>query len=126
MLGRCVGAAVVLFVLGGFVVAETYRGVITSLDKNEVKVKVFKKKGEKAEDKTFKVSKDTKFAKAGKTKDDEATSLTAAAAAKLVEKAATKGKGKLKGARAEIKTEGEGDDEKVTSITFSSGRRRGK
>src|SRR3954447_16017115 len=103
MLGRCVGAAVVLFILGGFVVAETYRGVITSLDKSEVKVKVFKKGSKKGEEKTFKIGKDAKFAKAGKTKDDEATSLTASEAAKHVEKAAS-GKGRIKGAFAEIKT----------------------
>src|SRR4051794_15507048 len=118
MLRRCFGAALVLFVLGGFVVAETYRGVITSLDKDEVKVKVFKKGERKSEEKTFKVAKDAKFAKKGKTKDDEDTTLKADEAIKHVEKAA-KGKGRIKGAFATIKTSGSDDDEKVTEITFS-------
>jgi hypothetical protein len=126
MLRRFAGASLVLFVLGGFVLAETYRGLVTSLSKDEVKVKVFKKGEKKAEEKTFKVDKSVKFAKRGKTKEDEPTTLTADEAGKLVEKAA-KSEGRFKGAFATIETSGSDDAEKVTKITFSGGfRGKGK
>src|SRR5262249_43481931 len=86
MLRRFVSAAVVVLVLGGFVIAETYRGIVTSLDDKEVKIKVRKKGEKKAEEKTFKLEKKVKFAKA-KGKDD-AEDLSASEATKLVEKAA--------------------------------------
>jgi hypothetical protein len=125
MLSRCVGAAIVLCVLGGFVIAETYQGVITSLSDKEVKFTIFKKK-EKGEEKTFKIAKDAKITLKAKSKDDEDKTLKLDEATKHVEKAAAKSKGEVKGARATIKTEGSGDDEKVTAITFGGRGKKGK
>jgi hypothetical protein len=103
MLRRYVSAAVVLLVLGGFVVAETVKGIVTSIDEKEVKVKV------KKEEKTFKVSKDTKITV---TKKGEDKTLTAKEAGELVAKAVEKSK--AKGAPATIEVDGE----KATSISF--------
>jgi hypothetical protein len=119
MFRRFVSAAVVVLVLGGFVIAETYRGIVTSLDDKEVKVKVRKKGEKKAEEKTFKLDKKVKYAK--KMGKDDAEDLSASDATKLVEKAA---KGKAKGAFATIETSGEGDKEAATKITFM--QRKGK
>src|SRR5262249_40544751 len=119
MLRRSLSAAVVLFVLGGFVFAETYRGIITKFDKDEIKIKVGKK-GEEPTEKTFKVSKDVKITKK-KSKDDEGTEVSVSDFTKAVEKAAD---GKLKGVGASIETEGEGSKETVTKISIIA--RKGK
>jgi hypothetical protein len=66
---RFIGAAAVVLVLSGFVLAESVRGILTSISDKEAKVIVGRKKGEKGEEKTFKVSDKTKFTK--KTKDSE-------------------------------------------------------
>ena len=115
MLSRFVGAALVMCVLGGFILAGEYTGVITKVDKAEgitVKMKA-KKKGEKGEEKTIKVNKDTKV-----TKDDEAVEHKDFA--EMVTKAADS---KAKGVRAKITTKGEGDDEVVTKIEVMKSKR---
>src|SRR5262245_54794448 len=124
MLRRMLSAAAVLFVLAGFVFAETYNGIITKIDKDEIKINV-RKKGEKGkgEEKTFKVSKDVKISKKGKTKDDEPTSVSVADFTKAVEKAADS---KAKGVFASIETEGDGAKETVTKITYGGGKKRDK
>jgi hypothetical protein len=125
MLRRCVSAALVLFVIGGFVVAGTYRGVITSYKDKKIEVTVFKKKGEDPEKMTFKVSKDVQIYKS-KGKDAEPEKSSIEDLSKAVEKA-SKGKGKMKGVFATIETEGEGDKEKATKITtFSFGGKKKK
>jgi hypothetical protein len=126
MLRRTVGAALVLFVLGTFVLAGEYNGLITELKKDSVTITVFKKgakKGEKGkgEKKTFKVTKDTKFQRAGGKKDAEPKSITAEDVTKAIEKGFPKGKDsdeRIKAAFGKIETTGEGDKETATSITI--------
>jgi hypothetical protein len=113
MLRRCLAAAVVMLVVGGFVAAETLRGIVTSLKDDEIKITVRKKGEKEGEAKTFKVAKDVKIT--AKAKGGEAKELTVEKAAKLVEKMA---ESKLKGAPASIDVE----DGKVTKITFGGGR----
>jgi hypothetical protein len=133
MLRRCMGAAVILIVLGGFVAAESIRGVITKTDikdgKGTITVKVFKKgeKGSKgtSEEKTFKVTSATKFAKKGKGKDAEPESVKVDDFTKAVDDAASSGKGRFKGVFGKIETKDDTDE--VTSITYGGGfRGRGK
>jgi hypothetical protein len=126
MLRRSVGAALVLFVLGGFVLAETYRGLITKMTDKEVTIKVAKK-GEKPKEMTFKVSKDTKIQKAGK-KGSEPETLTVSDLQKLIKKG-FKPKGKdetIEGVRGRIETEGEGDSATVKTITVGGRGKGGK
>jgi hypothetical protein len=126
MLRRTVGAALVLFVLGGFVLAETYQGLVTELKKDSVTVMVRKKGEKESTKKVFKVNADTKLQKAGKKKGDEPTTVTADDIHKAIEKG-IKIKGKdepIKGVFAKIETSGDGDKETATSITVV-GRRGG-
>jgi hypothetical protein len=131
MLSRCLGAAVLLFVLGGFVVADSITLLITKTEikdgKGTITGKVFKKGEKKGEEKTFKVSADTKISKKGKGKDAEATTVKSEDFVKDVEKAASaEGKGKrAKGVFAKIETKDDTDE--VTSITYGGrGKRGGK
>ena len=109
MLSRFVGTALVMFVIGGFILAGEYTGVITKVDKTDgitVKIRA-KKKGEKGEEKTLKVSKDVKITKG----DDKVSSEDFS---EMVTKAADS---KAKGVRAKITTD---DDDKVTAIEVST------
>src|SRR5262249_25917725 len=93
----------------------------TKIDKDEITIKVRKDKTDKeGEEKKFKVSKDVKISKKGKTKDDEPTTVSVEDFTKAVEKAAD---GKAKGVFATVETEGEGSKEAVTKITFGGGRK---
>ncbi len=114
MLRRGLSAALVLFVIGGFLFAGTYTGLVTKMEDGKITVKLFKK-GEEPTEKTFKVSKSAKFRKGAK-KDEEGEEIKAEDFEKMVEKAG-KGKGKFKGVFSKIETEGEGSDEKVTKIS---------
>jgi len=127
MLRRCVGAALVLFVVGGFVLAETYRGLITKLEKDKVTIKTRGKKKGEGKEMTFKVSADTKIMKAGK-KGSEPTTVSADDVNKMIEKGIkTKGSDEpTKGVFGTIETKGTGDDEAATSITVGAGRGRPK
>jgi hypothetical protein len=118
MLRRCLAAAVVVMFIGGFVAAETLRGVVTSLKDDEIKITVGKKKGSEGEEKTFKVSKDVKITMKGK--GGEAKELTVEKASKFVEKVAEKSKDK--GVRAEIEV----NDGAVTKISFGGGKGKKK
>jgi hypothetical protein len=120
MLHRGLSAALVLFVLGGFLLAGTYTGLVTKVEDGKITVKTFKK-GEEPTEKTFKVSKDVKITKK-KSKDDEGEAVKVEDFTKAVEKAA-KGEGKFKGVFAKIETEGEGSDETVTKITSFAGKK---
>jgi hypothetical protein len=126
MLCRCFGAAVVLLVLGGFVIAETYQGTVTSLTEKEVKITLKGKKGKKGVEKTFKLGKEVKITKKAKNADDEPKALKLDQAIKHVETRVSKSTAKVKGARATIKTTGEGDDEAVSEIAFGGGKNKPK
>ena len=115
MLRRYFCAAVVLLLVGGFVLADTVRGLITSASDKEVKITVFKARGEKGEAKTYTVSKDTKVLRR-KGKDAEPMDATLDDLTKAIEKA-TAG-GKRKGVFGTIETDGD----KATKITFGGGR----
>lgn len=120
MLRRSLSAAAVLFILGGFLFAGTYNGTITKFDKGEITISV-KKKGEtEGTEKKFKVSKEVKISKKGKTKDDPATEVTVDAFTTALEKAIEK----KKGMQAKIETEGEGDKETITKISFGGGGKK--
>lgn len=73
---RILGALAVLFGIAGLVVADDTRGTIVKVEDGSITVRVGgggfgKKKGEKAEEKTFKVSKDIKIVRVvGKDKED--------------------------------------------------------
>ena len=115
MLRRYVSAAVVLLLVGGFVLADTVRGLITSVSDTEVKITPLKK-GEKGEAKTFKVTKETKvFRRKGKGKDAEMEDATLDDLKKALERAS---KGKAKGVRGSV----ESDGDNATKITFGGGR----
>jgi len=121
MFRRSLAAVVVLFVVASLVVAGSYTGVITKISDSEVTIRVRKDKDDKkGEEKTFKVSKDVKIVRKAKDKDDEKVSI--GDFAKTVEKATEAKKGP-KGVFAKIETEGEGNKEKVTSITTGGGRK---
>jgi hypothetical protein len=122
MLRRCLSAALVLFVLTGFVFAETYRGIITKIDDKEVKITVRKKGEKEGVEKTFKVGKDVKVMRR-KGKDAEPESMTIGDVKEAIEKA----KGKVKGVFATVETEGEGSKETATKITITPiGKRKKK
>lgn len=114
MLRRCFTAALVLFVLGGFVLAESVRGIITSVSDKEVKITVRKKGEKKGEERTFKVTGDTKFVKrVGKDKSDDST---AAAVKAIVEKSG-------KGAFGAVEVDG--DTAKEIAV-MAGGKGKGK
>ena len=104
---RFVKAIVACLVLAGFLVAGEVTGFLTSLTKEEAKVTVGKKKGEKGTDKVYKVSKDVKITK-GKDKTDASLDDVT----KMIEES----KGKVKGVQIKATTEGEGDKETITAI----------
>ncbi len=99
MLRRCVSASLVLFVLGGFVIAGTYTGGVTKIEDGKITVRVRVEGEKKATEKTFKISKDAKFIKS-KTKDEDEKELKLEEVKEMIAKAAEKsekGKGKGKG-----------------------------
>ena len=114
MFRRSLAAVVVLFVVASLVVAGSYSGVITKISKDEVTIKVKKdKEDEEGEEKKFKVDEDAKyFTQKGK---DVAKDSTFEDVAKAVE-------GAKKGSLATIETDGEGDKETVTKISFGGGK----
>jgi hypothetical protein len=115
MLRRCLSAALVLFVLAGFGLAGSHTGLITAISKDKVTVKVGKK-GD-AKELEIKVSKDVKISK--KTKDGD-TEASVDQVTEAIEKS------KNKGVFAKIETDGEGDKEVVTKITFGGGGKKKK
>jgi hypothetical protein len=114
MLRRALSAAAVLFVLVGFVAAETYQGLLTEISKEEATVTVRKKGEKKGEKKTFKVAKDAKFTKG---KD---TAVTIDEIRTMIDNA----KGKVKGVAVRIVTDGEGDKETIVSISVGGGKKK--
>jgi hypothetical protein len=123
MLRRSLSAALVMFVVGGFLVAGTHTGVVTKIEDGKVTVKMFKK-GEDPTEKTFKISKDAKFIRKAKDKDGEDKELKLDDVKEMIAKAKEAKKGKGRGGFAKIETTGEGDDETITKITFGGGRRK--
>jgi hypothetical protein len=128
MYRRSLASALVLVAIGGFVLADTVNGIVTKTDIKDdgtgtITVTVRKKGEKKGEEKTFKVTKDTKYQKRGKGKDAEPTSAKLEDFTKAVEKASKAEKGP-KGAFAKIETKD--DTDTVTAITFGGGGRRPK
>jgi hypothetical protein len=118
MLRRYVSAAVVLFLVGGFVLADTVRGLITAASDKEVTINVREKgKKGKGEAKTFTVSKDTKVLRR-KGKDTEPADATIDDLKKAIQKARAGGK------RQGVPGAVESDGEKATKITFGGGGKR--
>lgn len=122
MLSRFVASAVVMFVIGGMVIAGEYTGTITSITKDEVKFTTFgnKKEKKKGEEKTLK----TKGLKI--TKGDDEVKFDDFVKQVDEAKESTKGKGRVKGVRATLTTKGEGDDEVVSAIAISTKGGKGK
>jgi len=115
MLSRFVGAALVMFAIGGFVMAEVYQGVITKHDsKDGITFKAKKKGDKKGTEMTLKVGKGVKITKGEDT-------VEAKDFDKMVSDAADT---KAKGVRAKITTEGEGDKEVVTKIEVVKGKKK--
>jgi len=116
MLRRSIAAALVLFVLGGFVMAETLRGQLVSLDGTKAKVKVFKsKKDKEGEEKEFTVASSAKYMKGGK-KGTEPTEV----AVEDVKKAIG-----TKGATVTIEVADDGEHKgKITKITVGGRRKK--
>ncbi len=114
MLKKFAAAGLALAFLSGIVLAAEYEGVLTSIDKKTVKIKV---KGEDTE-KVLNYSSTTTFegkvGKKGDRVDASADSLTTHLESKA---------GK-KGVRVKITTKGEGKDEVITSIKIAG--RKGK
>jgi hypothetical protein len=128
MLRRSLCASLVLLAVGGIVLADTIRGVITEVKDGKISVNVLKgrpKKGERpeVEKKTFTIDKSTKIAKQkGFGEKAESTDVSLSDLEGAV-KAAAKGKGRMKGVFATIETDGE----KATKISYrTGGGRRGK
>jgi hypothetical protein len=111
---RFVKATIACLVIAGFLAAGEITGFVTSISKDEVKVIVGKKKGEKGTEKVLKVSKELKITKG---KDKTAASIDDAT--KMIEES----KGKTKGFNAKLTTEGEGDKETVIAIQVGGGKK---
>jgi len=117
MFRRSVAALVVLFVAVGLIGAGTYQGTITKVSDTEVTVLVKKDKDDPGTSKTFKISKTAKIAAAaGKDKDPKDATITELTTA-------LKDRGD-KGVGAKIETEGEGDKETITKITYRLGKKK--
>ena len=118
MLSRFVGAALVLCI-GGVVLAGEYTGMITKADKDSITF-MKREKGTKGKgtEMTVKHGKGVKITKGDDTVEGKDFH-------KMVSDAA-EGTGKMKGVRAKITTEGEGDKEMVTAIEVMTGKGRGK
>jgi hypothetical protein len=137
MLRRCLSAALVLVLTGGFLFAGTYNGAtIVKIDGDKVTVRMRPAaRGEKATEKTFKLSKDAKFVKK---MGEEETEVKLAAVKEMVTKAAKaaeaakddagtgrggRGRGNRNAVRGVITTTGEGDAETITKVTLGGGGR---
>jgi hypothetical protein len=74
MLYRSVGVLVVVLMVGGLVLADETRGIITKLDDGSITVRTgggFGNKKTESEEKTFKIAKDVKIIRqAGKDKEE--------------------------------------------------------
>ena len=76
MLSRFVASALVMFVIGGFILADTVTGLITEHKDGKITVKARKKGEKKSEEKTLKVGKSVKITKGDDTvKHDDFTEM---------------------------------------------------
>ncbi len=121
MLRRGLSASLVLFVLGGLVIAGTYDASVTKIVDGKITVRIRTKDDRTGTEKTFKISKATRFITKDKTNKEE-KEVNLKRMHKLIEKAAEKGRRLL----GTIETTGEGDDETVTKITVESKGKGGK
>jgi hypothetical protein len=111
---RFVKATIACLVIVGFALAAEHQGLITSVSKDEVKITVGKKKGEKGEEKVFK-AKGLKI-----TKGKDKTDVSIDDVTKMIEES----KGKVKGVFGKVTTEGEGDKEVAVSIAVGGGKKK--
>jgi hypothetical protein len=125
MLRRGLSAALVMFVVGGFLLAGTHRGVITKIEDGKVTMKTFKKGDKEGTDKTFKISKDAKFIIKAKDKDGEDKEVKLEDVKERLAKAKESKRGRG-AAFATVETTGDGDDETITKITFGGRGKGGK
>jgi hypothetical protein len=109
---RFVKATLACLVIVGFALAAEYQGLITSVSKDEVKVTVGKKKGEKGTEKVFK-AKDLKI-----TKGKDKTDVSIDDVTKQISDS------KAKGVFGKVTTEGEGDKEVAVSIAIGGGKKK--
>jgi hypothetical protein len=121
MLRRSLAAALVMFVITGYILAEDIQGLITKVDGDKITVKTFDK-DKKSTEKTYTLSKDAKITKAGKTKDDEPTKLSKSELTELVKKGFKIKDKTVEGARAKITVE----KDEVTAIQVGGGQRKKK
>jgi len=119
MLRRSLAAALVMFVITGFVLAEDITGLIVKVDGDKITVKT-RDKDKKSTEKEYKLSKEVKITKAGKTKDDEPTKLSKDELSELAKKGFKIKDKTVEGVMAKITTK----DDEVTAITV--GGRGGK
>lgn len=120
MLRRMAAAAVVVLVLGGFVLADTARGYITKVGKDSFELTPVKfnkedKKLEKGDAITVKFTKDTKWV-AKKDKNDDGKELTLDEVKERVKKAGKNG----------VLATVEHEDKKASSVTFFAGKAKKK
>jgi hypothetical protein len=121
MLRRSLAAALVMFVITGFVLAEDINGLIIKVDGNKITVKA-RDKDKNSTEKEYTLSKDVKITKAGKTKDDEPTKLSKDELADLAKKGFKIKDKTIDGVFAKITTK----DDEVTEIKVGGGFRKKK
>ena len=121
---RSIFAAVALFVFVGGISAAEYKGRLAKVDaeKNTITILVGAKKGEKGEEKTFKIAKDAKFVsiKPPAVKGDKPIEETLTGGIKN-EVFTVSGKG---GPGVTLTTTGEGDKEEATEVKVSAGKKK--
>ena len=116
MLRRMGYAAIAVLVLGGFVLAETYRGSVTKIEDGSITIKYRKDPKDKESellDKTIKTTKDTEYKVRKGRKDTEDSD------AKKFKEAWEKNK---KGVRVTVET----DNGNAKSITYGTGVKKKK
>jgi hypothetical protein len=109
MLRKLAGASLVVFVVGGILVAGEYKGRLKSIDTDKMTITVATKKDE---EKVLKYNDKTEFA-VGK----KGATVAAEKLAKIVSKA-------KKGVNVIVTTEGEGDKEVVTKVSIRRKKRK--
>jgi hypothetical protein len=127
MLRRGLGAALVMLVLGGFLFAGRYTGLVNKIEDGKVTAEVSVRKGniKSFMDKTFKLSKDAKFIIKASSVGEKDKEIKVEDVKKLIEKAKKTVPGRSLPNFGTLETMGKGDDETVTKITFG-GPRKGK
>jgi hypothetical protein len=114
MLSRYVASAVVIFMIGGFILAGEYTGQVIKADKNSFTLKISGKKGKEGEEKKFNLFKDDTIMK-GKDRVDRKD---------FVEMVTEATKSKKKGVFAKVTTDA--DDKYISKIEIVEPKGKGK